>query len=127
MAIATEQPGVRGGHRLPLDAHIVRADFPIFGTTVHGRPLIYLDSAATSQKPRQVIEAVDTFYRQYNANVHRGIYEIGERATAAYEEARARVARFINAPDFHEVVFTRNATEAINLVSHTWGRMNIGK
>ena len=111
----------------PLDAHVVRQDFPIFRTTVHGKPLIYLDSAATSQKPRQVIEAVDTFYRDYNANVHRGIYEIGERATAAYEDARARVARFINAPDVHEVIFVRNATEAINLVAHSWGRRNIGQ
>jgi cysteine desulfurase/selenocysteine lyase len=110
-----------------LDSARVRADFPILRTTVHGHPLIYLDSAATSQKPQVVIDAVDEFYRDYNANVHRGIYEIGERATAAYEEARERTARFIGAPDSHEVVFTRNATEAINLVAYSWGRRNIGR
>ena len=111
----------------PLAPHVIRGDFPILGTTVHGRPLVYLDSASTSQKPRPVIDAVTTFYSEYNANVHRGIYEIGERATAAYDAARVTVSRFINAPDAHEIVFTRNATEAINLVAHTWGRRNIGK
>jgi cysteine desulfurase/selenocysteine lyase len=112
----------------PLDAERVRQDFPILATlTSRGRPLVYLDSAATSQKPQAVIDAVDEFNRAYNANVHRGIYEIAERATAAYEAARASVARFINAPDPHEVVFTRNATEAINLVAYAWGRRNIGR
>ena len=112
----------------PLDPYALRADFPILSTrTSHGKPLIYLDSAATSQKPRVVIEAVDRFYRDYNANVHRGIYEIGERSTAAYEAARASVARFIGAPDPHEIVFTRNATEAINLVAYSWGRRNVGR
>ena len=114
-------PGAR------LDPHALRADFPILGTTAHGQPLVYLDSAATSQKPLAVIEAMDTYYREYNANVHRGIYEIGERATAAYEAARASVARFINAPTSREIVFTRNATEAINLVAASWGRKNIGR
>jgi cysteine desulfurase/selenocysteine lyase len=126
MAIETRprpSPDARG----PLDPAALRADFPILGTTVHGRPLVYLDSAATSQKPTVVIEAMDRFYREYNANVHRGIYEIGERATAAYEAARASVARFIQAPDAHEIVFTRNATEAINLVANTWGRRHIGR
>jgi cysteine desulfurase/selenocysteine lyase len=110
-----------------IDPHVLRADFPILQTTVHGKPLVYLDSAATSQKPRVVIDAVDTFYREYNANVHRGIYEIGERSTAAYETARAQVAKFIGASDAHEVVFTRNATEAINLVAYSWGRRNVGR
>jgi cysteine desulfurase / selenocysteine lyase len=110
-----------------IDPHVLRADFPILQTRVHGKPLVYLDSASTSQKPRVVIDAVDTFYREYNANVHRGIYEIGERSTAAYETARAQVAKFIGASDAHEVVFTRNATEAINLVSYSWGRRNIGR
>jgi cysteine desulfurase/selenocysteine lyase len=113
--------------RGPLDPHEVRKDFPILSTTVHGKPLVYLDSASTSQKPTVVLEAVDEFYRTYNANVHRGIYEIGERSTAAYEAARASVARFINAPDPHEIIFTRNATEAINLVAYSWGRRNIGR
>jgi cysteine desulfurase / selenocysteine lyase len=111
----------------PFDVEAIRRDFPILSTTVHGKPLVYLDSAATSQKPQVVIDAVEDFYRHYNANVHRGIYEIGERSTAAYERARATVARFINAPDAHEVVFTRNATEAINLVAYSWGRKNIAR
>ena len=111
--------------RPPLDPYVVRRDFPILQTEVHGKPLVYLDSAASSQKPSVVIDAVDRFYREYNANIHRGIYTIGERATAAYEAARVSTARFINAPDSHEIVFTRNATEAINLVSYSWGRKNI--
>jgi cysteine desulfurase/selenocysteine lyase len=111
----------------PLDPYRIRQEFPILATTVHGRPLVYLDSASTSQKPQAVIDAVDEYYREYNANVHRGIYTIGERSTAAYERARAQTARFINAPDAHEVVFTRNATEAINLVAYSWGRRNIGR
>ncbi len=110
-----------------IDPHTLRADFPILRTKVHGKPLIYLDSASTSQKPQVVIDAVDEFYREYNANVHRGIYEIGERSTAAYEKARAQIARFIGAPDAHEVIFTRNATEAINLVAYSWGRKAIGR
>ncbi len=113
--------------RPPLDPYALRADFPILETEIHGHPLVYLDSAATSQKPRVVIDALDDFYEGYNANVHRGIYEIAERSTAAYEAARAITARFINAPDAHEIVFTRNATEAINLVANTWGRRNIGR
>ncbi len=108
-----------------LDPYTVRSDFPILGTTVHGHPLVYLDSASTSQKPAVVMDAFDAYYREYAANVHRGIYEIGERATAEYEGARVKVARFINAPDAHEVIFTRNATEAINLVAYSWGRRNI--
>jgi len=110
-----------------LDPHLVRADFPILAQKIHGHPFVYLDSASTSQKPSVVIDAVADYYREYNANVHRGIYTIGEKATAAYEEARARVARFINAPDSHEVIFTRNATEAINLVAYSWGRRNIDR
>jgi cysteine desulfurase/selenocysteine lyase len=113
--------------RAALDPYAIRRDFPILEQAVHGHRLVYLDSASSSQKPRRVIEAVDSYYREYNANVHRGIYTIGEKATAAYEEARVRVARFINAPDSHEVVFTRNATEAINLVAYSWGRRNIGR
>jgi cysteine desulfurase/selenocysteine lyase len=113
--------------RGPFDAYAIRAEFPILSTTAHGHPLVYLDSAATSQKPLAVIEAMDTYYREYNANVHRGIYSIGERATVAYEAARASVARFINAPSAREIVFVRNATEATNLVASTWGRRNIGR
>src|SRR6476646_4325790 len=110
-----------------LDPYALRADFPILAQEINGHPLVYLDSASTSQKPSVVIDALDTYYREYNANVHRGIYTIGEEATAAYEAARAKVARFINAPSDREIVFTRNATEAINLVAYSWGRRNIGR
>ena len=110
-----------------LDAEVIRRDFPILATESHGHPLVFLDSASTSQKPLAVIDALDDYYRTYNANVHRGIYEIGERATASYEGARAAVAKFINAPDSHEIVFTRNATEAINLVAYSWGRKHIDR
>jgi len=110
-----------------LDPEVVRRDFPIFEQVIHGHPLVFLDSASTSQKPTKVIDALDAYYREYTANVHRGIYEIGERATASFEAARASVATFINAPDSHEVIFTRNATEAINLVAYAWGRRNIGR
>jgi cysteine desulfurase/selenocysteine lyase len=110
-----------------LDPNDLRADFPILRREINGHPLVYLDSASTSQKPDVVIDAISDYYREYNANVHRGIYTIGEEATAAYEAARAKVAGFINAPDSHEIVFTRNATEAINLVSYAWGRRNVGR
>ncbi len=103
----------------------VRLDFPILQQHINGHPLVYLDSASTSQKPQVVLDAIDGYYREYNANVHRGIYTIGEKATAEYEKARERTARFINAPDAHEVVFARNATEAINLVAYSWGRKNV--
>ncbi len=103
----------------------VREDFPILQQRMHGKPLVYLDSAATSQKPRVVLEDLTRYYEEYNANVHRGIYFLAEKATAAYEEARAKVARFINAPRPEEIVFTRGTTEAINLVAYAWGRANI--
>jgi len=110
-----------------LDSEAIRRDFPIFERDFGGRRLAYLDSAATALKPRVVIDAVDAYARRYSANVHRGIYTIGEEATAAYEAARRAVAAFINAPDPREVVFVRNATEAINLVAYAWGRANIGR
>ncbi len=110
-----------------LDPHALRAEFPILAERPHGKPLVYLDSAATSQKPLAVIEAMDGYYRGYNANVHRGIYEISEKATAAYEGARAQLARFINAPSEREIVWVRNATEAINLVAYSWGRRHLGQ
>ncbi|MDP9374087.1 MAG: cysteine desulfurase [Chloroflexota bacterium] len=111
--------------RTSLDVDAVRADFPILAETQGGKPLVYLDSAASSQKPEAVIRALDDYYRHYNANVHRGIYGISERATAAYEEARHKIARFINAPDAREVIFTRGTTEGINLVAAAWGRANL--
>jgi cysteine desulfurase/selenocysteine lyase len=104
-----------------LDPVSVRKDFPILEQQVHGRPLIYLDNAATSQKPRAVIEALQTYYLRDNANVHRGIHELSNRATAAFEGARTRTARFINAGSANEIVFTRGATESINLVANAWG------
>jgi cysteine desulfurase / selenocysteine lyase len=108
-----------------LNAEMVRADFPILGRQINGKPLIYLDSAATSQKPAVVIDAMDDYYRRYNANPHRGVYTISEEATAAYESARQRLANFINAASLKEVIFTRNTTEAINLVRYSWGRANV--
>ena len=111
----------------PFDPEVIRRDFPIFEREFHGQRLAYLDSAATALKPRQVSEAVTAYDQEYSANVHRAIYGIGEEATAAYEGARAKVARFINAPDPHEIIFTRNATEAINLVAYSWGWMNVGR
>jgi cysteine desulfurase/selenocysteine lyase len=108
-----------------LDVRQVRADFPILQRMVHGVPLIYLDSAATSQKPEAVIRVTDEYYRQHNANVHRGIHVLSEEATEAYEGARKRVAKFINAASWREVIFVRNTTEALNLVVYAWGRANI--
>lgn len=103
-----------------------RADFPILKREVHpGVPLIYLDSAATSQKPEQVIQAMDEYYRRSNANIHRGIHVLAEEATALYEDARIRLAKFIGAEKPCEVVFTRNTTESINLVAYSWGRTNL--
>ncbi|HEV8354631.1 MAG TPA: cysteine desulfurase [bacterium] len=103
----------------------IRADFPLLQRSVHGKPLVYLDSAATSQKPRRVIDALVRYYQEYNANIHRGIYLIAEEATARYEAARAKVAAFINAARPEELVFTRSTTEAINLVAYAWGRTHV--
>src|SRR5512143_574500 len=108
-----------------LDAAAIRADFPILARTFNGVPLVYLDSAATSQKPETVIRAMDEYYRLHNANVHRGIHKLSEEATEAYESARKRVAKFINAASWRELVFVKNTTEAINLVAYTWARANI--
>ncbi|OLE23699.1 MAG: cysteine desulfurase [Catenulispora sp. 13_1_20CM_3_70_7] len=108
-----------------LNVDTVRADFPILTREVNGKPLIYLDSAATSQRPASVIDSMDDYYRRYNANPHRGVYALSEEATAAYESARRRVAGFINAASPKEVIFTRNTTEAINLVRYSWGRVNV--
>jgi cysteine desulfurase/selenocysteine lyase len=103
----------------------LRADFPILDQTVHGQPLIYFDNAATTQKPRVVLDALRQYYEHDNANVHRGIHELSNRATAAFEAARARAARFINARSADEIIFTRGTTEGINLVAQAWGSKNI--
>jgi cysteine desulfurase / selenocysteine lyase len=103
----------------------IRKDFPILARQVHGKPLVYLDSTASSQKPCAVIEAMSTYYEMYHANVHRGVYEISEEATARMEKARVKVARFINAHRSKQIIFTRNTTESINLVAYSWGNTNI--
>lgn len=109
-----------------LDAARVRADFPVLGReTRPGVPLVYLDSAATSQKPRPVLEAMTFFYEHHNANIHRGIHRLAEEATEAFEDARRRIATFIGVGDPRQVIFTRNTTESINLVAHSWGRANL--
>src|SRR5688572_15312122 len=108
-----------------FDSRSVRAEFPALAQEVNGKPLVYLDSAATSQKPRVVIEALDSYYTHDNANVHRGIHELSRRATVAFEGARAKVASWIGAADPSEVVWTRGTTEAINLVAAAWGLDNV--
>ena len=109
-----------------LDVQKIRTDFPILATEAHpGVPLVYLDSTASSQKPLAVIEAMDWYYRHDNANVHRGIHRLSEVATAAYEGAREKVRQFVNAAATQEIIYVRNATEAINLVAYTWGRTTL--
>ena len=109
-----------------LDVAAIKADFPLLKREVHGRPIVYLDSAATSQKPHQVLDALNRYYEEINANIHRGAYHIAEQATTAVEDSRAALARFVGAPEATEIVFAKNATEAINLVAHSWGRTNLG-
>ncbi len=111
----------------PLDPVALRADFPILDQQVHGHSLVYLDSAATSQKPLAVVHAMDDYYRHDNANVHRGIYALSERATADYEGARVKVAKLIGVSDPHTIIWTRNATESLNLIAYSWGRRHIGR
>ena len=109
----------------PLDVARIKADFPILKQQVHGKRLVYLDSAATSQKPLAVLDAMDRYYREINSNVHRGVYTIAEQATQQFESARAKVAKFVNARDTSEIIYVRNATEAINLVAYSWARANL--
>jgi cysteine desulfurase/selenocysteine lyase len=109
-----------------LDAHTLRKDFPVFEHPIHGKPLSYLDSASSSQKPRQVLDAMRDFYETSYANVHRGVYDLAERATARYEAAREKTRALINAPSLQEVIFTRNVTGALNLVAYAWGLDNLG-
>jgi len=105
----------------------IREDFPILKRTVNGKPLVYFDNAATSQKPNYVLNAMDEFYRNKNANIHRGVHKLAEESTIAYEEAREKVSKFVGARHSEEIVFVRNATEGLNLIAMTWGRMNIKK
>ena len=110
-----------------LNVTTVKADFPLLGREVNGHPIVYLDSGATSQKPRQVLDALDRYYEEINANIHRGAYLIAEQATTAVEDSRAALARFVGASAAEEIVFTKNATESINLVAHSWGRSNLSE
>ena len=121
MAIETQPKAARA----QLDPAAVRADFPILEREVHGKPLVYLDNSATTQRPDQVIDAMADFYRTANANVHRGVHRLSEEATDAYEGARSKVAEFINADTVESVIFTRNTTEAVNLAAHAWGRRHV--
>lgn len=126
-AASTILEGIRRNASSGFDVEEVRRDFPILGEKVRGKPLVYLDNAATTQKPRVVIERLDGYYRTENANIHRGIHFLSERATQAYEEARATVARFLGAADAREIVFVRGTTEGINLVAQSYGRKFIGE
>ena len=108
-----------------IDVERIRADFPILRQTVNGKPLVYLDNAATAQKPRAVLSAISKYYRTTNANVHRGVHTLSMQATYAYEQARRKMQNFINAPALETIVFTRGTTEAINLVAQSYGRTNI--
>jgi cysteine desulfurase/selenocysteine lyase len=108
-----------------FDVDLIRNDFPILQQSKDGHSLVYLDSGATSQKPLPVIEALDDYYRTYNANVHRGIYDLSEKASEAYEQARKKIAHFINAKSWREVIFTRSTTESLNLIAYSWGLENI--
>ena len=108
-----------------LNTAAIREDFPILQQLMNGKPLVYLDSAATSQKPESVIQAIDEYYRKYNANIHRGVYWLAEEATAQYEGARKKIQKFVNAKSYREIIYTRNTTESINLVAYAWGRKNI--
>ena len=110
-----------------LDIEKIRRDFPILKREVHGKQLVYLDNAATSQKPESVIQAISEYYRTYNANTHRGVHLLSEEATDKYEYAHRKVAKFINAKSYKEIIFVRNTTEAINLVAYSWGRANVSK
>ena len=111
----------------PYDVRAVRADFPILNERVHGKPLVYLDNAATTHKPQRVLDALNHYYEHDNANIHRGVHLLSERATHAYEQARGKVQKFLNAAKSNEIIYVRNATEGINLVAQTYGRRNISE
>ena len=117
MAVVTEPRASASGHR---------ENFPVLDQRVHGKPLVYLDNAATTQKPQMVLDAMNQFYQADNSNIHRGVHELSERATRHYEEARVKIQRFLNAADWREIIFVRGATEGINLVAYTYGRKHIG-
>jgi cysteine desulfurase/selenocysteine lyase len=126
MSIATKIPHSVSSAGTAFDVEKVRRDFPILDQDVHGKPLVYLDNAATTQKPLAVIEALEHYYRHDNSNIHRGVHTLSERATEHYEKTRVAVQRFLNAADSKEIIFTRGTTEAINLVAQTYGRKHVG-
>src|SRR5256714_6217504 len=115
----------RASVNMPLDPHQIRSDFPILATECHQQPLIYLDNAATTQKPKQVIETESKYYNCQNANIHRGVYTLSQVATELYEGARHKVRKFINAAEDREIIFTRGTTESINLVASSFGRLRL--
>jgi len=127
MSLVVERREASGTVRPTFDPERIRADFPLLGRSMRGKSLVYLDNAATSQKPRHVIDAIHRYYETLNANVHRGVYQLSEEATTAYEWGRAMTARYLNAPSPAEIVFVRGATEGINLVAATLGRQRIGR
>jgi Selenocysteine lyase len=110
-----------------IDVKKIKNDFPILNRKINGKQIVYLDNAATTQKPLQVIKAIENYYMNFNANVHRGVYTLAEEATMEYEESRKRVAKFINARSYEEIIFVRNSTEALNLIAYAWGRKNINE
>lgn len=126
MAETEEENRPAGSSKKVFEVDEVRKDFPILERVVNGRSLVYLDSAATSQKPKQVIDSIVDYYSRYNSNIHRGIHSLGEEATSAYEGVREKAADFIKAPSAREIIFTRNTTEAVNLVASTYGRILAG-
>jgi len=119
------QNGNPNQQQSPLDIDSIRSDFPILQRTVHDQPLVYLDNAATSQKPQQVIDAINRYYRESNANVHRGIHSLSDEATTLYEETREKVRQFINADTTSSIIYTKGTTESLNLVANAWGRKNL--
>lgn len=121
------QPTFVASSAQPLDVHAIRRDFPILQERVNGRPLVWFDNAATTQKPQRVIDRIAYFYQHENSNIHRAAHELAARATDAYEHARNVVARFIGAPSSKEIIFVRGTTEGINLIAKTWGEQNIGE
>ncbi len=124
----TNSPRAPGGLSLSCGLSKLKGDFPILSRTVHGHQVVYLDSAASAQRPQCVLDAMDVYYQTTHANVHRGVYTFAEEADRLYDAARVAVGRFIGAPDpEHEVIFTKNATESVNLVAATWGRANLGR
>src|SRR5947207_330580 len=116
---------VAGPVTAPFDVERIREEFPVLKQRIHGKPLVYLDNAATSQKPQSVIDAIVKFYEVDCANIHRGVHELSQRSTAAYEGTRAKVKRFLNARSMAESILVRGTTEGINLVTQTWGRRKL--